>query len=159
VQRNQGTTGNESVAWRLCAALRVHPSTGATILRLLSVGILASWQTDPSWNVRNLININIVMYLCTLLTVYRLLRLNCMSTSVLQYARYCRSFVPPSSIYIHNNSTISLQHYCITIIVFKVRSHARRPCAPTHLCRRPRTLPQSTNQRPCRTLYIRRFRS
>jgi hypothetical protein len=124
--------------------------------------IFSHLQFGPSpvpWNVRNLININIVMYLCTLLTVYRLLRLNCMSTSVLQYARYCRSFVPPSSIYIHNNSTISLQHYCITIIVFKVRSHARRPCAPTHLCRRPRTLPQSTNQRPCRTLYIRRFRS
>jgi hypothetical protein len=81
------------------------------------------------------------------------------STSICKVLPFVRSFVPPSSIYIHNNSTISLQHYCITIIVFKVRSHARRPCAPTHLCRRPRTLPQSTNQRPCRTLYIRRFRS
>jgi hypothetical protein len=96
-------------------------------------------------------------HLLGLLTVNRILRLNCMST-VLQYARYCRSFL--HLLYIH---IITVPQGCKTTVSPSSSSksvptrvgHVHRPIsAAGHAL-----IPQSTNQRPCRTLCFRRFRS
>jgi hypothetical protein len=73
-----------------------------------------------------------------LLTIYRISRRTRYNST--QYARHHRPFVPLLYIsavykYKYHQTTTLLYHH----LVFKSPSHARRPCAPTHLCRGPRT--------------------
>jgi hypothetical protein len=82
-----------------------------------------------------------------MLTVYRISRrttkvLNMQGTGVRSFLFY---------IYVSMQIQVPSDHKT-TVSSSRLQSpfHARRPCAPTHLCRGPRTLPQSTKKRPCR---------
>jgi hypothetical protein len=162
VQRKSGddTTGcHGEDAWRPCAALRVvHSPTlccvcgGSWSWRGRSIFLAQPYSLECP----NLLKINTVMYFhCLLYTGYHggqgTTVLNMQGTTACSCLFY---------IYLQytNTSTIRPQHYCIIISSSKARptrvGHVHRPISAAG-----HAPPTIHYQRPCRTLYIRHFRS